>query len=282
MERAGKFRATMLDWAKAFHEAIGIESPGTFIAVFALLGLVLFGGTAWLIDRGYRLKLQQQKGQAAAPASGAVSATKQPAVAVPTAPSTSLRNGPDADTGPSGHGQATNPSINRRNADHVIPPQGKGSSMPKTDNPQVHIEQHNEGSSGTNIATQNLTINQDQPRTLSDKQRVDLAYAISKYPPQEFRITAFMSASDGQSFGADVGTQILRGGWMVPGNAVDRAIATRLDGVRGLAVLVKDKSNPPPKAVQLRDALNYAGLNAPILDGDGMGDDVVVLWIGSK
>jgi hypothetical protein len=272
----------MLDWAKTFHEAIGIQSPGAFIAVFALLGLVLFGGTAWLIDRGYRLKLREQKVQAAALAVGPASASIQPAVAVPAVPSISLRKGPDADTGPSGHGRATNPSINRPNVDHAMPPQGKGSSMPKTDHQQVHIEQHNEGSSGTNIAAQNLTINQDQPRTLSDKQRADLAYAISKYPSQEFRITAFMSAPDGQSYGADVGTQILRGGWMVPGNAVDRAIATRVDGVRGLAVLVKDKSNPPLKAMQLRNALDYAGLNAPILDGDGIGDDVVVLWIGSK
>jgi hypothetical protein len=49
----------MLDFAKAVHEAIGIESPRTFIAVFALSGF-FFGVLAWIIDKGYRAKLKQQ------------------------------------------------------------------------------------------------------------------------------------------------------------------------------------------------------------------------------
>ena len=55
----------MLEWAKAIHEAIGIESPRIFIAVFALIGCVLFAFAGWIIDRGYRAKLHEQNVQAA-------------------------------------------------------------------------------------------------------------------------------------------------------------------------------------------------------------------------
>jgi len=59
MNRRVSLRNTMLDWAKAIHEAIGIESPRLFIALFALIGLLLFGFVGWVIDRGYRIKLRE-------------------------------------------------------------------------------------------------------------------------------------------------------------------------------------------------------------------------------
>jgi hypothetical protein len=49
----------MLDWAKILHEAIGIQSPRVFIAAFALFGFVAFGAIGFFVDRGYRVKLQQ-------------------------------------------------------------------------------------------------------------------------------------------------------------------------------------------------------------------------------
>jgi hypothetical protein len=51
----------MLEWAKAIHQAIGIESPYLFVGVFALFGLLLFGGTAWIVDHGYRVKIDQER-----------------------------------------------------------------------------------------------------------------------------------------------------------------------------------------------------------------------------
>src|SRR5690348_5160536 len=50
----------MLDWAKAFHEAIGIQSPRLFILLFAGAGFVMFGFVGWMIDKGYRTKLAQE------------------------------------------------------------------------------------------------------------------------------------------------------------------------------------------------------------------------------
>jgi hypothetical protein len=50
----------MLEYAKIIHEAIGIQNPKVFIAVFALVGLLLFGTVGWLVDKGYRVRLRQE------------------------------------------------------------------------------------------------------------------------------------------------------------------------------------------------------------------------------
>jgi hypothetical protein len=50
----------MLELAKLIHDAIGIESPRKFIALFAIAGFVLFGCLGWLVDKGYRAQLREQ------------------------------------------------------------------------------------------------------------------------------------------------------------------------------------------------------------------------------
>jgi hypothetical protein len=50
----------MLEFAKLVHDAIGVESPRTFIAIFALFGLVSFAVLGYLIDRAYRMKLREE------------------------------------------------------------------------------------------------------------------------------------------------------------------------------------------------------------------------------
>ena len=55
----------MLEFAKLVHEAIGIESPRAFVALWAIVGLVIFGCIGWLVDKGYRVKLQEQAAHAA-------------------------------------------------------------------------------------------------------------------------------------------------------------------------------------------------------------------------
>lgn len=56
----------MLDLARLVHEAIGIENPRAFIALFALTGLLFFGCVGWLIDNGYRTKLREEAAAASA------------------------------------------------------------------------------------------------------------------------------------------------------------------------------------------------------------------------
>jgi len=60
MNRTSKSKATMLEFAKLIHEAIGIQNPKIFVAVFAIVGLLLFGTVGWLVDKGYREKLRQE------------------------------------------------------------------------------------------------------------------------------------------------------------------------------------------------------------------------------
>jgi len=51
----------MLEWAKALHEAIGIQSPKVFVLVFAFGGFIVAGFVGWMIDKGYRVKMAQEK-----------------------------------------------------------------------------------------------------------------------------------------------------------------------------------------------------------------------------
>jgi hypothetical protein len=51
----------MLEWAKAIHQAIGIESPIRFILTFAVVGFLIFGAAGWIVDRGYRNQLRQEQ-----------------------------------------------------------------------------------------------------------------------------------------------------------------------------------------------------------------------------
>jgi len=55
-----RLKAAMLEFAKLIHDAIGIESPRKFIALFAIAGFIIFGCVGWLVDKGYRAKLAEE------------------------------------------------------------------------------------------------------------------------------------------------------------------------------------------------------------------------------
>jgi hypothetical protein len=63
----------MLDFAKLVHDAIGIENPRIFVAVFALFGLLFFGGVGWLLDAGYRAKTENPSARSTPADSGPAS-----------------------------------------------------------------------------------------------------------------------------------------------------------------------------------------------------------------
>jgi hypothetical protein len=130
------------------------------------------------------------------------------------------------------------------------------------------------------IITGDIALNAE--RVLSQASGQKIVEVLSKFAPQEIVITAFMSAEDGQSYGAHLGSAIIGGGWRVRGDAVNRAIATVADQIKGLAVLVKDAANPPESAKQLQSALAAAGLAAPGLQDPSLADKDVVLWIGRR
>lgn len=145
---------------------------------------------------------------------------------------------------------------------------------------QVHIEQHNEGSSGTNIAAQTVNI-APQDRALNDPQRQAIRDSIASFPPEEIWITAYLSAEDGMAYGRDIGTAIRRGGWEVVGNSINQATATDMDDLRGVAIL-HNEGPIPTKATELQLALGKAGLTVPILKSNSTSSGSVVLWIGRR
>jgi membrane protein YqaA with SNARE-associated domain len=50
----------MFDIVKAIHEALHIQSTWAFVTVIALGSAVLGGGTAWIVDHGYKNSLLRE------------------------------------------------------------------------------------------------------------------------------------------------------------------------------------------------------------------------------
>jgi hypothetical protein len=419
-----RVKSAMLEFAKIVHEAIGIQSPRVFIAVFALFGLLFFGGIGWLIDRGYRVKLQEAKSIQLAPAAPA--APTKPAndksaivgVMVPErrevlldASKASLKiEVGDSNTFFTAGTPIRQPwfqmfrdnqlTIERINGQVVIStavrdssgaivaevirnqwkvrpellwdknfnrnaleirdkfgdvvlqivvledririqgvwrsssgdcfmmvknpdPKNPGASLITFYNPTIKIkpiflypselhpgelaEVHtphtvapftpktedkaadkqrpnqimNNSPGGVQVGG-DLKIVSNEPRFLSAEQKSKLAQEISNFSPQEIEITRFMSSDDALGYGADIGNAILAGGWTVKGNAINMAVATAFDGVRGLSILVKDASAPPLKARQLQQAMIAAKIPVTLASDSSLSADVIVLWVGSR
>jgi hypothetical protein len=115
-------------------------------------------------------------------------------------------------------------------------------------------------------------------RTLDSTQQRAIAAILSATPREVVPITAYLSAEDGTSYGKALGDAILMGGWGVQGNAVNQAAATQFDSIRGVAILVPNKENPPTAAVLLQRALKAAQVDAPFMTSN----EGLVLWIGRR
>ena len=119
-------------------------------------------------------------------------------------------------------------------------------------------------------------------RTVNETQAEAIRNELSRVAPQEVAITAFASSEDASSYGTEIGNAILGGRWTVTGNVVNKAIATPLDNLRGVYLLVHDQNKPPLKAIQLQRALRAAHIDATVLSDGGAGQDGVIIWIGRR
>jgi hypothetical protein len=178
MSRARKLRALMLDWAKTIHEAIGIESPRAFIAIFALFGLVLFGAIGWLVDRGYRVKMREQVVQAATQVSPPANAPDPPK--------------PRTETKKQAEPKKQVPAITQ--------------SAPGGINTVV---------TGGQPVINNTVINGPTRRTIDDAAAQRIRSAISGFPPQQLQVMFGQSDSETKALGSRL-CQVLRlPGWKV-------------------------------------------------------------------
>lgn len=119
-------------------------------------------------------------------------------------------------------------------------------------------------------------------RSVTQMQKDAMAAVLAVLPTEVIPITTYASAEDGLSYGQEIGTGILMGHWDVQGRAVNRAIATPFDNLRGVAILVHDKDHPPAKALSLQRALKAADITAPILTDTSQDTTGLVLWIGRR
>ena len=98
-----------------------------------------------------------------------------------------------------------------------------------------------------------------RPRHLSPEQKEAIKRVLEGLEPRQVNITAFMGTPDGTSFGLELAAAINSGGW----RAAFLGQESSGGELRGIALIMKDTSHPPPGTSQLQDALAAAGLSAP-------------------
>jgi hypothetical protein len=121
-----------------------------------------------------------------------------------------------------------------------------------------------------------------KPRDLDEAQRQAIVQALVNQPSQTIAILAHAQVEDAPDYGKAIATALLMVGWQVDGHQIKRAAPAPLDDVRGVALLVRNKDQPPPKTALLRDALKAAHITAPILSDRTLAADATVLWIGRR
>jgi len=71
-------------------------------------------------------------------------------------------------------------------------------------------------------------------------------------------------------------------GWQIEGNQIRRAAPKSLEGIAGVAIVVRSGDSLPPKALQLRNALTAANIGAQLVSDPGLPADGAMLWIGRR
>ena len=264
----------MLEWAKAIHEAVGIESPRLFIGVFALVGLVFFGAAGWIIDRGYRVKLREQKVQAATLVIGSTSAPKQPAVAVPAIPANPALQ-PQMEAG-------RNPAVPNRPKGHPasdVVASKKGEKIPD----EAKVSQTMTNSPGGIQVGRDLNLNVNAGRRLAEGQKQMLIEEMSRSIGTNGAglITCILGDSESAALAWDFVDVFRRAGLDLPGSGLNQAIYSA--PIRGVIIKVHSREEAElPQVKRLIESLYRVGLErtGEIDPGVASGDFQII--IGAK
>jgi len=117
------------------------------------------------------------------------------------------------------------------------------------------------------------------PRRLSTSQKATFASALRGYPGATVKIVVFIATSDGIPFSTDIMEAINN----APGWKAEHTGQTTMAGqLRGIALLVKDDSHPPPQAVPLQNAFRQIGIEAPGVNYPDQPEGVVTIFIAPK
>jgi hypothetical protein len=122
----------------------------------------------------------------------------------------------------------------------------------------------------------------DAARDLDGAHRQLLVQALVGKQPEQIAIGADPKEADAGDYGKSIATAILMVGWQVEGNQILRKEIPVLNGVHGVALVVRSEANPPAKALALKEALKAAHVEATLRSDPSLGADATLLWIGKR
>ncbi len=124
--------------------------------------------------------------------------------------------------------------------------------------------------------------NASAARDLDGANRQLLVQALVGKQPEQIAIGADPKEADAGDYGKAIATGLLMVGWQVEGNQIIRKEIPALNGVHGVALVVRDEASPPAKAVALRTALKAAHVEVAFRSDPSLGGDATLLWIGKR
>jgi hypothetical protein len=117
-------------------------------------------------------------------------------------------------------------------------------------------------------------------RTVDEDQRQAIVQYLNGKPPGQLAIIAHPLVADAAELARSLATPLLMAGWQIEGQQIRRAAPKGLDPVQGITLVVRDRTAPPAKALQLKAALAAARVTAALVSDPAAAQDTVVLWVG--
>ena len=71
-------------------------------------------------------------------------------------------------------------------------------------------------------------------------------------------------------------------GWQIENNQIRRRAPRELDPVAGVAIVVRDRNAPPPRAQRLKAALDAANVGAVLVSDLALSPEAILLWVGRR
>ena len=119
-------------------------------------------------------------------------------------------------------------------------------------------------------------------RALSDDQRQRIINSLLHKPTGQIAINAHPLVEDSAEYAQSLATTLATVGWQIENNQIRRRAPKELDTVAGVALVVRDRNAPPPKARQLKEAFDAANLGASLVSDAAMPGESMLLWIGRR
>jgi hypothetical protein len=119
-------------------------------------------------------------------------------------------------------------------------------------------------------------------RVVSETQQQTIIQALLGKQPGRIAITAHPQVEDSADYAKSLAAPLIMVGWQIEGHQVRRTAPKLLEGVSGVALVVRSREAPPPQALQLRAALSAAHIVAPLVSDPALPADAMTLWIGRR